>query len=549
VSFQQVNYADVFDRIVRDRTPEEEATAAVAGLPELLIDESDPTATAKLLAKLIAGGTTFLFNGHGLVRVVVEADGMPRAIEVNTEMIRVLAHEICRPVKLTKVKKDDGKIVWEKRDVRLSTDVALLYLNGLEGRWDVNHFRGISTAPILANDGSIRIHDGFDECTGLWCHNIPKLAVSPNPTEDTARRALSELRAFFQTFPFADSKRVLKAGADVETVDLGSDPGLDESAFLVALLTAVCRPSLPTAPGCLINSTSLNGAGTGKGLLVRSIAVIGSGAKPVAFTSGHNRDEFDKRLVAAMIKAKPVVFLDNFNSEELTSNTLASALTEDPCEVRLMGQSQNVPLYTRTLIAITGNGVTIAEDLARRLLLIMLDAKMEDPELRKFEPGSLDTVFEARGDLLTHALTIWRWGRQHEALPRGKPLGSFELWAQWCRDPLLALGCRDPIDRLAEIKAADPKRRALTDIFDAWWSCHQDDTLKASDIDDGIVQLIDAKALRSDGKVSRQKLARFLTQHADTRVGGYHLEQIKDTARTRPVAYYKLGFTGSTTTE
>jgi len=159
------------------------------------------------------------------------------------------------------------------------------------------------------------------------------------------------------------------------------------------------------------------------------------------------------------------------------------------------------------------------------------------------------TVFEARGDLLTHALTIWRWGRQHEALPRGKPLGSFELWAQWCRDPLLALGCRDPIDRLAEIKAADPKRRALTDIFDAWWSCHQDDTLKASDIDDGIVQLIDAKALRSDGKVSRQKLARFLTQHADTRVGGYHLEQIKDTARTRPVAYYKLGFTGSTTTE
>ena len=30
MSFQQVNYADVFDRIVRDRTPEEEATAAVA---------------------------------------------------------------------------------------------------------------------------------------------------------------------------------------------------------------------------------------------------------------------------------------------------------------------------------------------------------------------------------------------------------------------------------------------------------------------------------------------------------------------------------------
>jgi hypothetical protein len=216
MSFQQANYADVFDRIVRDRTAEEATIAAIAALPELLINESDPTATAKLLAKLIAEGTTFLFNGHGLVRVVVEADGMPRAIEVNTEMIRVLAHEICRPVKLTKVKKDNGTFVWENRDVKLSTDVALLYLKGLEGRWDVNHFRGISTAPILANDGSIRIHDGFDERTGLWCHNIPKLAVNPNPTEDEARRALSELRAFFQTFPFADSKRVLRVGADVD---------------------------------------------------------------------------------------------------------------------------------------------------------------------------------------------------------------------------------------------------------------------------------------------------------------------------------------------
>ena len=86
MSFQQVNYADVFDRIVRDRTAEEARIAAIAGLPELLISESDPTATAKLLAKLIAEGTTFLFNGHGLVRVVVEADGMPRAIEVNTEI-------------------------------------------------------------------------------------------------------------------------------------------------------------------------------------------------------------------------------------------------------------------------------------------------------------------------------------------------------------------------------------------------------------------------------------------------------------------------------
>ena len=46
-------------------------------------------------------------------------------------------------------------------------------------------------------------------------------------------------------------------------------------------------------------------------------------------------------------------------------------------------------------------------------------------------------------------------------LKPGKALGSFEVWAQWCRDPLLMLGARDPVDRIEEIKAADPRRRAL----------------------------------------------------------------------------------------
>ena len=74
------------------------------------------------------------------------------------------------------------------------------------------------------------------------------------------------------------------------------------------------------------------------------------------------------------------MFLDNFNAKELKSDTLASALTESPAMVRPMGHSKNVPLHTRTFIAITGNSVEIAEDMARRLITTNLDAKMEDPE-------------------------------------------------------------------------------------------------------------------------------------------------------------------------
>src|SRR5262249_18147935 len=239
---------------------------------------------------------------------------------------------------------------------------------------------------------------------------------------------------------------------------------------------------LDLAPGFLCDAPNLSGAGTGKGLLVKAMCVIASGVRPSAFTSGHDAEEFDKRLTSALIEAHPAVFLDNFNSKSLTSDILASALTESPCKVRPMGHTKTVPLHTRTFIGITGNAVEVAEDMARRLLNAHLDARMEHPEQRPFQPGFLDRVFAERANLLAAALTIWRWGRQN-GQKSGKSLGSYELWAQWCRDPLLALGMRDPVDRVAEIKAADPKRRAFIAIFDQWWASHEDLLLKAQDLD------------------------------------------------------------------
>jgi hypothetical protein len=39
-------------------------------------------------------------------------------------------------------------------------------------------------------------------------------------------------------------------------------------------------------------------------------------------------------------------------------------------------------------------------------------------------------------------------------------LGSYEERCAWCRDPLLTLGCRDPVERIATAKANDPPARA-----------------------------------------------------------------------------------------
>jgi hypothetical protein len=507
--------------------------------PLLIINSGDLTATAKELAGLFVADGRFLSNGNAPVMISVD-DDMPRATQVTTDRVRVIAHEVCRPVRPARGQERlNGSE--EYVEVTLSKDIAQLYLSGLAGDWGLHTFRGITRSPILEDDGTIRGSDGFDASSGLWCYKIPEVAIPDRPSEDDALAALDRLRHFFRTFPFADGLKATED--DVEITDPAERPGLDESIFLTALLTAVARQSLPLAPAFLCNAPAYSGAGTGKGLLAKALAIIGSGVRPAAFTSGHDAAEFDKRLTAALTEARPAIFLDNFNAKDLRSDILASALTEDPMMVRIMGHTKNVPLHTRTFVAITGNGIQVSEDMARRILKADLDAKMENPEQRKFAPGFLQSVHDNRGKLLSDALTIWRWGRQNP-LTAGLPLGNYEVWAIWCRDPLLALGCKDPVERIAAIKAADPRRAKLRAIFEGWWIAHQDKRLKGTELAEPVLELIDEQSSRkadSSLKYNRQRVAGFLARHAGTCIGGYTLMQVsEDGPGGRPIFFYRL---------
>jgi len=505
-------------------------------LPDFIIDEADLPETARRLAELIAQQTIFLSNGYMPIRIVVDKNNFPRAIEVNAESVCDCAHELCSPLKI-KQKKGEAPVL---QRVSITRDLALRYLKGLAGRWGLKPFNGITTSPILRGDGSIRITDGYDVETGLWCHNVPELFLPDRPTDDEACAALHRLRGFFRTFPFADGVR--RAEGDNQVVDPRVSPALDESIFLAALLTAVTRQSLEFAPAVLVDAPNASGAGSGKGYTIQAIMIIATGAKPAAFTGGHNMDEFEKRLTAALVQAHPGIFLDNFNAKELKSDTLASVLTNNPAMVRPLGVTGTLPLHVRTFIGITGNAVTIAEDMARRIINFHLDAQMEDPEQRKFEPGFLDRVLAARSWLLTDALMIWRWGRQRTLQP-GKPMGNFEVWAQWCRDPLLALGCRDPVDRISEIKKADPHRLAIVEFFDLWWEMHLDRIVKATDISPHVIRHIDHGAKdKTDGglQYSRQKVTSYLDRQVGARIGGYVFSKLKLDSTTRAPAGYKL---------
>jgi hypothetical protein len=508
---------------VSDSTAADFVDLALRPKPELIIHKGSLPETAEALRDLLAASGR-LFDRGMPVRIVRPADGgPPSAIPLTRHNVVMEAHRLCQPVK------EDSK--GAHIPVTLPDRVAQMYLD-MFGEWDLPPLAGISTSPLLLADGSIRTADGYDPTNALWCRSVPSLRLPLRPSHEDAQEAKRRLRRVFSTFPFADAARCWDCSLGVEVVDVNTPPGRDESAFLLDLLTAACRPSLPLAPGALFTAPSVSGAGSGKGLLVRATCMITFGISPRAFTTGSERHELEKRLAAELMEGHPVVFLDNANGLALRSDTLASVLTERPARVRVLGRSLMVPLNSTAFIAVTGNGLTVTEDLARRFISCELDARCEDPESRPFTGGFLKDIERQRAELLAAVLTIWRWGRQNATeLTRGKPLGSYEMWAEWCRDPLLALGCRDPVERIEALKANDPKRQRIGELFRTWWEHHATDIMKANDLAEPV------KAIADPQGRGRQYLATFLTGLAGTRAAGFVLNRQEPAGKWTAATY------------
>jgi hypothetical protein len=405
-------------------SPDNTSAASFATLPQLVIDHANLPTTAKQLAAYLSQAGHLFERGTQAVRIVQGRDG-ERIERLNPQSVIVEAHEVCRPAE---ERNTQGTLVLHP--VTLPVALARIYLN-LGADRNLPILNGICAAPRLSDDGTIHTAQGFDRSSGLWCLAVEIPAIAPRPTADDAKGAFQFIRTCFASFPFADSAR-LQVNQNF-AVDLSKDPGADESAFLIALMTAICRPSLPLAPALLIRAPELSGSGAGKGLLVHAIAQIAFAQKPKAFTTQGAGRELTKRIESAMMQSEPMIFLDNCNDELLDSNVLAQVLTETAVSTRPLGHSKMTLLFTNAFIVVTGNAVQISEDLARRFLVVELDPKCENPEQRRFDQDFHALISARRLELLAAFLTIWRWGRLNTP-EAGLPFGSFGVWSTWCRE-------------------------------------------------------------------------------------------------------------------
>jgi hypothetical protein len=338
----------------------------------------------------------------------------------------------------------------KQSDAWLSIDcpqpVAAAYLEA-EGEWKLRNLIGVVNSPTLRADGTILDRPGYDRATGLlYSPRAMKFPMVPaKPSQEDARAALSLLKRLIATFPFtSDASR---------------------SVALSGMLTAMVRRSLATSP---LHGFTAPVAGSGKSKLVDLAALLATGSLAPVIAQGRSEEETEKRLASALIAGDAVISLDNC-TEPLAGDLLCQALTQQVLRPRILGQSRNAEVLANAAMFATGNNLSVAGDMTRRVLRCEIDPKVERPELREFASDPVNVLRKSRGAYVVAALTVLRAFILADRPTMGlKPLGGFDEWSCLVRNSLVWLGEADPCDTMEAVRAGDPEREQLAVVVHNW---------------------------------------------------------------------------------
>lgn len=321
---------------------------------------------------------------------------------------------------------------------------------------------GILSTPYPREDGSLHTAPGYDMHTKYYLSTALEVHPVTEPNKSIATEAAKNLLFLVSDFPWVRKKE-------------------HEVAWLAAVLTAVGRPLLDGAPSpaWLIDATT---PGSGKTLLADLVSIIATGSDAAKIPLSHDSEEVRKQLFALALDGEPIVLFDNCRGR-VGAPALDGALTSCRVKDRILGASETrtVPWAATTII--TGNNLTPAGDLARRLLYVRLEPTTEHPELRSgwAIEGDLRAYAKAhRAELVTAALHILSAhalaGRPEEGV---QPFGGFETWRAKIGAAVAWATGVDPTQSREDIAASDSDAElgaTLVAAFHAWkkkeeWTC------------------------------------------------------------------------------
>jgi hypothetical protein len=440
-----------------------------------------------------SGGATSSSPGAGVLPTIRLTDGqLPRVVAETERAIRgagveafVRAGSLVYPVSEVVLAADGGKTVaarlrefttdsfiepvaesaifqrWSVRRQRwIDVDPPLTLVRMIlarERRWAFPRVSGVITTPTLRADGSLLTASGYDPATELYLISgitLPAIPQAPSRSEGLA--ALTLLKdELFSEFAFKTKR-----------------PAIDLAVALAALLTALLRGSLPTAPIILITADT---PGTGKSYLVDVIATIATGRLCPVITASRSSEETEKRIGAVLLGGSAIVSLDNV-TYDLEGELLCQVTERTVVRIRVLGRSEMPECECRTAVFATGNNVGFKGDMVRRGLMCSLEALEERPELHEYANDVLARAGGERAKYVAAALTMVRAYLAAGSPKVVKPFGSYHRWSALVRSPLVWLGEPDPVDSVEAIRKEDPTLADMGELFSLWESCLKLDT-------------------------------------------------------------------------
>lgn len=268
-------------------------------------------------------------------------------------------------------RKNDETDEYEIVRAPVKTSVGNLILSMLEWPEDMQPIRGLSPLPfVIRRDGTVSAERGYDPDTRYYYTSTDTVSV---PTAITRRDVEAAKKLIFDEVLYDIPWR---------------DPdGTDEANFFAMMMTPVLTHYLGNIarPAGAIDA---NHAGSGKTMMAKLLAT--------PFVPGElgldRAEEMAKSIPAALNSEAPVIQIDNVRGA-VSSPLLERLFTAKYWDYRILGTNRNAKAVNDKFWVFTGNNISFAGDLARRMIVTRLvtGVNPERRDVSKFRIPNLST--------------------------------------------------------------------------------------------------------------------------------------------------------------
>ena len=153
---------------------------------------------------------------------------------------------------------------------------------------------------------------------------------------------------------------------------------------------------------------------------------------------------------------------------------MAAFITAPVFADRILGKSESAKLPNRAVLLLTGNNMTLAGDMPRRVIICRVDPGTDQPFARQFALDPLRYVIDNRGRLIAAACILIRAAKIHATNRAPGRMASFEDWDDmvrqavcWINDAVAPGEFGDVMDLVKDAQASDPEADSLLGLLEA----------------------------------------------------------------------------------